>query len=96
MPEENTANLSYRGYPLRRQGNILYYGNLTDKYVVMIQITKSEQLRDLEISKTVLIKLLNNDPEIESRKRVEKKAEKDGLYPAIDLAATWLDRYLKS
>ena len=95
MPEEKTAVLNYRGYPLRRQGNILYFGNLTDKYVAMLQITKTEKLRDLDISKTVLIKLLNNDPEIESRKRVEKKAEKDGLYPAIDLAATWLDRYLK-
>jgi hypothetical protein len=61
----------------------------------MLQITKSEKVKDVDVAKAVLIKLLNNDPEIESRKRVEKKAEKEGLYPAIDLAAAWLDRYLK-
>ena len=94
-PSTEEKAIYYRGYPLRRQGDILYYGDFSDKYIALLQVTKSETENGLEVSKTVLIKLFNNDPDIESRKRVEKKAEKDGLYPAIDLAATWLDRYTK-
>jgi len=95
MTDVKVEKLSYRGYPLQRQGNIIYYGDINAKYVAMLQITKTEKIKDLEVATSVLIKLMNNDPNIESRKRVEKKAEKEGLYPAIDLAATWLDRYLK-
>jgi hypothetical protein len=93
MPEDKA--LIYRGYPLRRMGDILYYGELNGRYVVTLKVTKSEPLKDLQIAQTVLIKLMNNDPSLESRKRTERRAEKDGLYPAIDLAATWLDRCLK-
>jgi hypothetical protein len=95
MTDVKVENLHYRGYPLRRQGNIIYYGDINAKYVIMMQLNETEKIKDLDVAKKVLIKLMNNDPTIESRKRVEKKAEKDGLYPAIDLAATWLDRYLK-
>ncbi|MDR2606295.1 MAG: hypothetical protein LBC38_03325 [Oscillospiraceae bacterium] len=95
MTDIKVENLSYRGYPLQRQGNIIYYGDINAKYVIMIQLDKTEKIKDLDVAKSVLVKLMNNDPTIESRKRVEKKAEKEGLYSAIDLAATWLDRYLK-
>jgi len=87
--------LTFRGYKLQRQGKDLFYGNLGSKYVTLLQITGSEKVKDMDISRTVIVKLLNTDPNLEVRKRLEKKAEKDSLYAAVDLAATWLDRYLK-
>ena len=30
--------LMYKGHPLRRKDNILYYGSMSDKYIIMMQI----------------------------------------------------------
>ena len=30
--------LVYKGHPLRRKDNILYYGSMSDKYIIMMQI----------------------------------------------------------
>ncbi|MDR3149941.1 MAG: hypothetical protein LBT88_08050 [Oscillospiraceae bacterium] len=99
MAEKKTAKtLSYRGYPLQRQGaenGIIYYGDVTSPYIVQMRVAKTEKVKDLDMSKLVELKLLMTDPEIKSRDRVVNKATKEGLYTAIDLAATWLDRYLK-
>ena len=42
------------------------------------------------------MQLQMTDPSIKSRDRVMKKAEKDSLYAAIDVAAVWLERALAS
>ena len=46
----NAKALEYKGYPLRRKGNIIYYGNMSDKYIIMLQIMDSEDLQDLSLS----------------------------------------------
>ncbi len=93
----NTAKrLEYKGYPLRRKGNLIYYGNMSDKYIIMLQIMDTVPLQDLSLSQRVSVQLQLTDPDIKSRDRVVKKTEKDGLYNAMDVAAVWLDRALKS
>ena len=42
--------LNFRGFPLLRQGNLIYYGNITDKYIIMMQIMDSTKVKDLEQS----------------------------------------------
>lgn len=84
--------LVYKGFPLIRQGNILYYGNITDKHIIMLQIFETEKVKDLEVAKRVSVQLQLTDPEVKSKYRIVKKSEKMGLYPAIDLAYVWLDR----
>ncbi|MGI6576665.1 MAG: hypothetical protein ACOX1Q_01175 [Eubacteriales bacterium] len=88
--------LSYRGYPLLRQGNLIYYGNITDKYIIMIQVMETKKLKDLDLSSKVSVQLQYTDPDISSRNRVVKKSEKKGLYEAMDLASIWLTRALNS
>ena len=90
----NAKALEYKGYPLRRKGNIIYYGNMSDKYIIMLQIMDNDQLQDLSLSKKVSVQLQLTDPELKSRDRVVKKTEKDGLYNAMDVAAVWLTRAL--
>ena len=93
----NTAKrLAYKGYPLRRKGTLIYYGNMSDKYIIMLQIMDTVPLQDLSLSQRVSVQLQLTDPDIKSRDRVVKKTEKDGLYNAMDVAAVWLDRALKS
>lgn len=92
--ETKKGFLMYKGYPLVRCEDIIYYGNLSDKYVIMMQILESEKLKDMNIASKVSIQLQLTDPDIKARDRVVKKSEKDGLYNAMDIASVWLDRAL--
>ena len=86
--------LVYKGHPLRRKDNILYYGSMSDKYIIMMQILDTKKIKDLDVATRVSVQLQLTDPDLKSRDRVVKKTEKDGLYNAMDVAAVWLDRAL--
>mgnify|MGYP000284950106 CR=1 FL=1 len=38
MAEEKKAFFTYKGVPLVRKGNNIYFGNMYDEFVVMIEI----------------------------------------------------------
>ena len=86
--------LTYKGYPLRRKDNLIYYGSMADKYIVMLQIMDTKTVGDLQVATKVSVQLQLTDPDIKSRDRVVKKSEKESLYLAMDVAAVWLDRAL--
>ena len=86
--------LEYKGHPLQRAGNIVYYGSMADKYIIMLQIMDTKKVKDLDVATKVSVQLQLTDPDLKSRDRVVKKTEKDGLYNAMDVAAVWLDRAL--
>ena len=96
-------SLVYKGHPLRRKDNILYYGSMSDKYIIMMQImdTKvipaaagAENVPELKVASKVSVQLQLTDPSVKSRDRVVKKTEKNSLYAAIDVASVWLERAL--
>lgn len=87
--------LMYKGRPLVRKGNTLYYGDMSEPYVVMLQILESEQENGIETAKRVRIQLMSTDPEAPISERVSKKSEKDGLYNALDIGCIWLERAIK-
>ena len=89
MSEVKKGNgLVYKNHPLRRIDNLIYYGSMADKYIVLLQIldTKKEQDMDVQLQLT--------DPDLNSRDRVVKKSEKDSLYAAMDVGCIWLERAL--
>ena len=86
--------LEYKGHPLQRKDNIIYYGSFADKYIIMLQILDTKKVKDLDVASKVSVQLQLTDPNIRSRDRVVKKSEKDSLYAAIDVAAVWLERAL--
>ena len=91
---EKTTTLMYKGHPLRRKDNLIYYGSMADKYIVMIQIMGTTKDGDLEIANKVQLQLQLTDPDLKSRDRVVKKSEQPDLFSAIDMGATWLMRAL--
>ena len=93
MANENLP-LSYKGHPLRRKDNLIYYGTMAEKYIIMLQILSSKKRGDLPVADRVSVQLQLTDPNLKSRDRVVKKSEKDSLYAAMDVAAVWLDRAL--
>ena len=92
--------LEYKGRPLRRKDNILYYGSMSDKYIAMLQIMDTKPVRpasggeELRVASKVSVQLQLTDPDVKSRDRVVKKTEKDSLYAAMDVASVWLERAL--
>ena len=90
------ASLIYKNKPLVRSGNTIYYGDVSDKYVVCIQIESTKKVGDIDIADKVSIQLISTDPEVSRRKRIVKSAKKDGLFAAVDIAEAWLKRYCKS
>lgn len=91
---ENTFPLVYKGHPLRRKDNLVYYGSMADKYIIMIQIMNTKKVKDLDVADKVSVQLQFTDPDLKSRDRVVKKSEKEDLFAALDLGATWLNRAL--
>ena len=87
-------NLVYRGHPLRRVDNLVYYGSMADKYIIMMQVLDTEDVKDLKLAKRVSIQLQLTDPDLKSRDRVVKKSEKGDLYTALDVGCVWLERAL--
>lgn len=86
--------LIYKGHPLRRIDNFIYYGTMADKYIIMMQILESKMEQDLPVATKVSVQLQLTDPSLKSRDRVVKKSEKTSLYAAMDVAAIWLERAL--
>lgn len=86
--------LTYKGHPLRRKDNLIYYGDMTDSHIILLQIQDTKPVGDLKVATKVNIQLQLTDPDLKSRDRVVKRSEKDSLYAAIDIASVWLERAL--
>ena len=86
--------LEYKGHPLRRKDNLIYYGSMSDKYIIMLQVTETKQIDDLSLATRIIVQLQYTDPDLKSRDRVVKKSEKASFFEAIDVAAVWLERAL--
>lgn len=78
--------LKYKEKPLVRRGNMIYYGNPEDPYIILLRVNSSEKVKDLEISKNISIILQENN----GSGKMIKKAEREGMYAAMDIAEYWL------
>ena len=87
--------LTYKGRPLARQGNTLYYGDMSQEAVVILTVlSTAETVGDLPISGKVQVQLMSTDPTLHMKDRILKKSEQNGLYNALDIGCIWLDRTL--
>ena len=91
---EQQSFLMYKDRPLVRCGDTLYYGNMSDKYVVMLRILSTRKQGDRELADKVSVQLMYTDADVRVRDRVVKTSEKQGLYNAMDIGAVWLERAL--
>ncbi|WP_369282607.1 hypothetical protein [Oscillibacter sp. GMB15532] len=91
---EKASGLTYKGHPLRRVDNLIYYGTMAEKYIIMMQIMDSKKIQDMNVATKVSVQLQLTDPDLKSRDRVVKKSERESLYEAMDISAIWLERAL--
>ena len=86
--------LMYKGHPLMRKDNMIYYGSMADSHIIMLQILETKKVNDMDVATRVSVQLQLTDPAVKSRDRIVKKSEKDGLYTALDVGSVWLQRAL--
>ena len=98
MPTTSKMNvlLEYKGHPLMRKDNIIYYGSMSDSHIIMMQILDSADMKDLPVAKRVSVQLQQTGTNVRSKDRIVKKTEKNSLWSAMDIASIWLDRALGS
>lgn len=87
--------LTYKGKPLVRKGNEIYYGDMSEKYVIKLEILSTKKEGDLDTADKVKVLLMLSDTELSLKSRIVKTSEKNGLYEAMDIGAIWLERELK-
>ena len=92
MAEEKV--LTYKGHPLMRKDNLIYYGSMADSHIVMLQVLETKKQADMDIATRVSVQLQLTNPAAKSRDRIVKKSEKNGLYAALDVGCVWLERAL--
>ena len=88
--------MTYKGKPMVRCGDTIYYGDTADKYIVMLKINSTVTVDGNEVPDKVTVQLMLSDQEIKKSDRIVKKSEKDSLYAAMDVGCIWLERALKS
>lgn len=91
-----TLPLTYKGHPLRRKDNFIYYGSMSESHIVLIQVLETKPMGDMQIASRVSVSLQLTDSNIKSRDLVVKRSEKDSLFAAIDIASVWLERALST
>ena len=87
--------LTYKGRPLVRGGNTIYYGNMSDEFVCVLQILSTKEENGEQVPDKIQIQLLKTDPAIPIMERFVINGERRGLSEAVEMAAIWLERALK-
>ena len=87
MAAEQTV-FTYKGKPMVRRGDTIYYGDLNEKYIIIFTIKSKKRVGDLEVADSVSIDLCTNRGT--GKEKVIKKANRESLFEAIDLAEFWL------
>lgn len=85
--KKEQTSLIYKNRPLVKRGNTVIYGDITDDYYICIDILDAEAYKDLELATDVVVSLMSGG-------RMVKKAEREGLYRALDIGAYWLEEAL--
>ena len=77
--------LEYKGRPLVRQGDDIYYGDMAGHHVYMMILNRKVDYKGEEVPGTIVVQLLEG-------KMPKKQTTVNGLSEAFEFACAWLDR----
>lgn len=94
MAENNI--LQYKGQPLVKCGNKIYYGDPAEKCILVLTILEEKEKDGEMLPTRVLVQVQSTSPELElSADKILKEAEKSSLYDALEIGTVWLARELR-
>lgn len=86
--------LMYKGKPLVRKGNEIFYGDTSEKYIVRFEILSASKDGNLEIADSVSVQLIKSGNDKPIKDRIAKESQKKTLFDALDVGFIWLERAL--
>lgn len=90
MPATKKAKgLTYKGKPIYRKGNVIYYGDLSKNLILVLEITETEKIGEYDIAKKVKFHIQDNSGEVGKGVNY-RSGERDNLYDAFDIGSWWL------
>lgn len=92
MAENNL--MMYRGYPLIRSGNTIFYGRGGDDFAAKLTIKDTKKVADLDVPDKIMVQLVPTQMTADMKKA--KKGDFVGFYEALDTAFIWLNEALFS
>lgn len=87
--------LEYKEKPLVRKGKEIYYGDMSEPFVVKITILSSKKENGNEVPDKVQVQLLKSDIQLSDKDRIAKETTKSTMFEALDVGFVWLERALK-
>ena len=87
--------LTYKDKPIVKCGKEIYYGDMSEPYVVRFNILSTKKEGDDTIPEKVSVELLKSDTQLPEKERVSKNTVKDSFFDALDVGFIWLERALK-
>lgn len=84
--------ITYKGFPLVRNGNQIYYGNMSDEFVANITVMSTKKVDGMDIADKLKVVLLRTAKDIDPKDMVVKTSDRSSLYEALDVANIWLTR----
>ena len=95
MPAQKKKKLlKYNGKPLIRVGNRLYYGELEDKLILVLDIEETAKINGVNAPSKVKILLMDNTGEF-GNGQIFRKGEREDIRKALDIGEWWLQDALK-
>ncbi len=88
------APLTYKGRPLVRFKDELFYGDIEEKYLLKLKILSVKKEQGNEVADKVQILLLDSDDSRPEPDRIMRQSVREGLYNALDIGKVWLDSAL--
>lgn len=92
VKKENSTYFTYKGLPLVRSKNYIYFGDPSKSHIIFLTILATG---DNGVPTKVSVDLLLTDDTLPPNERLLKKSEKKSLYDALDIGLVWLQRALK-
>lgn len=88
--------LTYKGKPVYRKGNKLYYGNLEDRLILMLEIVETKKVDNIDVATKVKFSIQDNTVDEIGTGTNFRTGERENLYKAFDIGAWWLQDALSS
>ncbi len=90
-----TPKLTYKGRPLVRCGDEIYYGSMEEPYAIYLQVLSKKTENGAEIADRVHIVLMSTDESKPLPERIIRQANKVGLFNALTFGDIMLQGALK-
>lgn len=84
--------MTYKGRPVVRSGKTIYYGKMSNEYVVMMNVLAEKEQNGEMVATALKCYLMKTDKNLNPMQAITQTSERSSLLDALELAAAWLSR----